>query len=141
MEARVKVAGECVGEIGAGFAVLACVMDGDGQSDTEYMLKKLSGLRVFEDENDKMNLSVKDVGGEILLISQFTLAGDARHGNRPSFSAAADPEYAEKTLSELKKGLEERGVCVKTGVFRAHMSVELINDGPVTILLDSRKDF
>ncbi len=140
-EARVTVAGECVGEIGKGFAVLACVMDGDAQADSDYILKKLSGLRVFEDENDKMNLSVKDVGGEILLVSQFTLAGDARHGNRPSFSTAANPEIAEKMLVELKKGLEQQGISVKTGVFRTHMHVSLVNDGPVTILLDSRKDF
>lgn len=102
---------------------------------------KLAGLRVFEDEQGKMNLSVGEVGGEILLVSQFTLLGDARHGRRPSFIEAARPEAAEPLLHSMRSMLRQRGLRVETGRFRAHMQVELVNDGPVTILIDSRKVF
>ncbi len=139
--ASVDVAGERVGEIGVGFLVLLGVMAGDTDVDRSYIVKKIAGLRVFEDADEKMNLSLKDVGGSVLLVSQFTLAGDARHGNRPSFSGAARPEEAEPVCSQVKADLEAIGLHVETGRFRTHMEVSLVNDGPVTILLDSRKDF
>ena len=137
----VTVDGEETGRIERGFLVLAGAEEGDTQADMEYCVKKICGLRVFEDENEKMNRSLKDVGGSVLLVSQFTLAGDARHGNRPSFSGAARPEEAEPLCAQVKADLEAAGLRVETGRFRTHMEVSLVNDGPVTILLDSRKDF
>ena len=107
----------------------------------QYIAGKIAGLRVFEDEEEKMNLSLQDVGGSCLLVSQFTLLGDARHGRRPSFSKAARPEMAEPLFCELVETLRGSGLTVETGRFRTHMEVELVNDGPVTILLDSRKGF
>ena len=139
--ASVTVEGELVSEIGNGFLVLVGAEDGDGESDVRYCADKIAGLRVFEDAQDKMNLSVTDAGGSVLLVSQFTLLGDARHGRRPSFIAAARPEVAEPLLETMKAMLEEKGLHVETGRFRAHMDVELVNDGPVTILIDSRKVF
>jgi len=139
--ASVDVEGERVGEIKNGFMVLVGVMEGDTDKDTAYIAKKIEGLRVFEDSEDKMNLSLKDVGGSLLLVSQFTLAGDARKGNRPSFSTAARPEIAEPMFEELVKILRAGGLTVETGRFRTHMEVSLVNDGPVTILLDSRREF
>ena len=139
--ASVTVEGELVSEIGNGFLVLVGAEDGDGESDVRYCADKIAGLRVFEDAQDKMNLSVTDAGGSVLLVSQFTLLGDARHGRRPSFIAAARPEVAEPLLETMKAMLEEKGLHVETGRFRTHMKVELLNDGPVTILLDSRKGF
>lgn len=139
--ASVTVEGELVSEIGNGFLVLVGAEDGDGESDVRYCADKIAGLRVFEDAQDKMNLSVADAGGSVLLVSQFTLLGDARHGRRPSFIAAARPEEAEPLLETMKAMLEEKGLHVETGRFRAHMDVELVNDGPVTILIDSRKVF
>lgn len=139
--ARVTVEGEVVGSIGAGFMVLAGAQDGDTEQDALLAADKLAGLRVFEDEEGKMNRSILNVGGEILLVSQFTLLGDARHGRRPSFSAAARPQTAEPLLEQMKALLTARGLRVETGRFRAHMHVELVNDGPVTILIDSRKVF
>lgn len=138
---RVTVDGEETGRIERGFMVLVGAQEGDTQADMDYCVKKICGLRIFEDENDKMNLSLKDVGGSVLLVSQFTLAGDARHGNRPSFSGAARPEEAEPLCAQVKADLEAAGLRVETGRFRTHMEVSLVNDGPVTILLDSRKDF
>ncbi|MBQ6646504.1 MAG: D-tyrosyl-tRNA(Tyr) deacylase [Clostridia bacterium] len=137
----VDVDGERVGAIDQGFLVLLGVMEGDTDADREYIVKKIAGLRIFEDSEDKMNLSVGDVGGKILLVSQFTLAGDARHGNRPSFSSAARPEVAEPLCNKVADDLRARGLTVETGRFRTHMEVSLLNDGPVTILLDSRKEF
>ncbi|MBQ9408041.1 MAG: D-tyrosyl-tRNA(Tyr) deacylase [Clostridia bacterium] len=137
----VDVDGERVGAIDQGFLVLLGVMEGDTDADREYIVKKIAGLRIFEDSEDKMNLSVGDVGGKILLVSQFTLAGDARHGNRPSFSNAARPEVAEPLCDKVADDLRARGLTVETGRFRTHMEVSLLNDGPVTILLDSRKEF
>lgn len=137
----VDVDKERVGEIQLGFMCLIGVMDGDTEADCQYIAKKITGLRVFEDAEDKMNLSLKDVGGSVLLVSQFTLAGDARKGNRPSFSTAARPEVAEPLFERLKAMILEAGIPVETGRFRTHMEVALVNDGPVTILLDSRREF
>ena len=139
--ASVTVDGEVTGKIGRGFMVLVGSEVGDTEADARLCADKLAGLRVFVDDEDKMNRSVLDVGGEILLVSQFTLLVDARHGRRPSFIAAARPEEAEPLLETMKAMLEEKGLHVETGRFRAHMDVELVNDGPVTILIDSRKVF
>ncbi len=138
--ASVQVDGRTVGAVGAGLLVFLGIAPGDGEADIAYIVKKCTGLRVFEDENGKMNKSVLDTGGGVLLISQFTLHGDARKGNRPSFSSAAPPETAiplyEKTIAAFRELLP-----VETGIFGADMQVELINDGPVTILLDSERLF
>ena len=139
--ASVTVAGELVGEIEKGYMVLVGAGEDDTEADVNYCAEKISGLRVFEDEQEKMNLSVQDVGGSVLLVSQFTLLGDARHGRRPSFSHAARPEMAEPLFELLCKKVAERGLHVETGRFRTHMEVSLVNDGPVTILLDSKKGF
>ncbi len=139
--ASVTVEGEIAGKIGKGYMVLAGAEAGDTEADARLCADKLAGLRVFEDDEGKMNLSIEDVGGEILLVSQFTLLGDARHGRRPSFIAAARPEAAEPLLVKMQEILENRGLHVETGRFRTHMEVELVNDGPVTILIDSRKVF
>ena len=139
--ASVTVDGEVTGKIGRGYMVLVGAEVGDTEADARLCADKLAGLRVFVDDEGKMNRSVLDVGGEILLVSQFTLLGDARHGRRPSFIAAARPEEAEPLLVTMKAMLEEKGLHVETGRFRAHMDVELVNDGPVTILIDSRKVF
>ncbi len=139
--ASVKVENAVIGKIGKGYMVLVGAEVGDTEADARLCADKLAGLRVFVDGEGKMNLSVIDVGGEILLVSQFTLLGDARHGRRPSFIAAARPEEAEPLLLKMRAMLEERGLHVETGRFGAHMDVELVNDGPVTILIDSRKVF
>ncbi len=139
--ASVDAEGERTGEIEKGFMVLVGVMEGDTDADMEYIAKKVAGLRIFEDAEEKMNLSVSDVGGKLLLVSQFTLAGDARHGNRPSFSHAARPEDAEPMFMRLVEKLRGMGLEVQTGRFRTHMEVRLLNDGPVTILLDSGRAF
>ena len=139
--ASVTVDGEVTGKIGRGYMVLVGAEVGDTEADARLCADKLAGLRVFVDDEGKMNRSVLDVGGAILLVSQFTLLGDARHGRRPSFIAAARPEEAEPLLITMKAMLEEKGLHVETGRFRAHMDVELVNDGPVTILIDSRKVF
>ena len=139
--ASVTVENEVVGSIGRGYTALVGAEVGDTEADARLCAEKLAGLRVFEDAEGKMNRSVADVGGAILLVSQFTLLGDARHGRRPSFIAAARPEQAEPLLETMKAMLEEKGLHVETGRFRTHMEVELVNDGPVTILIDSRKVF
>lgn len=139
--ASVTVEDERVGEIGTGLAVLLGVEEGDGPSDVEYMCNKLEGLRVFEDEEGKMNLSTADVGGGFLVISQFTLLGDCRKGRRPSYVRSAPPEEANALYEEVAQGLRGRGFEVATGRFRAEMKVELVNEGPVTLLVDSRKVF
>ena len=140
-EASVTVAGETVGKIGPGFMVLIGVSTEDTEKDLRYMADKVPNLRIFEDAEDKMNLSLKDVGGEILAVSQFTLYGDARGGRRPSFIAAARPEAANELYEQLVASWREQGIHVETGRFRTHMEVGLVNDGPVTILLDSTKGF
>ena len=139
--AEVVVEGETVGKIGDGFMVLLGAENGDTEADARYCAEKIAGLRVFEDENDKMNLSLADVGGSVLLVSQFTLLADARHGRRPDFIQAARPEAAEPLCELVRSIIEAKGIRVETGRFRTHMQVSLLNDGPVTILLDSRKKF
>ena len=139
--ASVSVEGEIRGQIGAGFLVLIGVEEGDGDADFKYIADKGPNLRVFEDEQGKMNRSLLDVGGELLAVSQFTLLGDARGGRRPSFITAARPETADPMYERLVADWRARGIRVETGVFGAHMKVSLVNDGPVTILLDSRRRF
>ena len=137
--ASVTVEGEVTGQIDRGFLVFLGVAEGDTEKDLQYIIDKVVGLRVFEDEAGKMNLSVKDVGGAILAVSQFTLYGDCRHGKRPSFTQAAKPEEANALYERFVDGCRAAGVQVETGRFRTHMLVGLENDGPVTILLDSNK--
>ena len=132
-----KVNGTLVSEIPFGLTVFLGVKCGDTEKQAAYLAKKIAALRIFEDENGKMNLSVKDVGGEVLLVSQFTLYGDVSHGNRPSFTLAERPERAEQLYKYAAKELRLQGVPVKTGVFGADMKIEQYNDGPVTILLES----
>lgn len=139
--ASVTVEGEPVSAIGQGLMVLVGAEEGDTAEDVSFIAGKIAGMRIFEDADDKLNLCVKDVGGEVLLVSQFTLLGDARHGRRPSFSHAAAPEIAEPLVDQLRDALLAQGISTKTGRFRTHMKVLLENDGPVTILLDSRKLF
>lgn len=139
--ASVTVSGELVGQIQKGYMVLVGAEEGDVEADVNYCAEKIAGLRVFEDAEEKMNLSVQDVGGEVLMVSQFTLLGDARHGRRPSFIRAARPEAAEPMFELLCRKVQDKGIHVETGRFRTHMEVSLVNDGPVTILLDSRKGF
>ena len=141
LESSVKVDGETVGQIGQGFMVLCGVEVGDTMDDVRYCVEKTAGLRIFEDDAGKMNRSILDEGGEILAISQFTLHGDARHGRRPSFITAARPELAVPMYEAYCKGLRDKGIHVETGIFQADMKVSLINDGPVTLLLDSRRLF
>ena len=130
------VDGELISEIPFGLTVFLGVKTGDTEKEAAYIAKKIAGMRIFEDENGKMNLSVQDVGGEVLLVSQFTLYGDATKGNRPSFTLAARPEVAEPLYEYTVKELASYGVTVKKGVFGADMQIEQNNDGPVTILLE-----
>jgi D-tyrosyl-tRNA(Tyr) deacylase len=139
--ARVVVEEESVGEIGPGLAVLLGVEEGDEENDALYLAEKTAGLRIFEDGEGKMNLSVTDTGGEILVVSQFTLLADCRQGRRPGFSRAAPPEKANALYEHYVDLLRERGLRVETGTFQAMMEVSLVNRGPVTMLLDSRKVF
>jgi D-tyrosyl-tRNA(Tyr) deacylase len=140
-EARVDVDAREVGRIGKGLAILIGIAKDDKEGDIEYLVEKVTGLRIFEDKEGKMNLSVIDVKGEILVVSQFTLYGDCRKGRRPSFDQAAPPEVAEKLYNLFVKKIRERGIRVEIGRFRALMDVHLLNWGPVTILLDSKKLF
>ncbi len=137
--ASVTVDGNITGEIGTGFLVLLGVEVGDTDTDLKYIVDKVRGLRVFEDDDGKMNRSIEDVGGAILAVSQFTLLGDARGGRRPSFITAARPDLAVPMYENAVEMWRESGIKVETGVFGADMKVSLVNDGPVTILLDSRK--
>lgn len=140
-KAKVTVDGKIVGEISRGLMVLVGVVEGDTDKDVQYLADKVTGLRIFEDEAEKMNLSVKDIGGEILSVSQFTLYGDCRKGKRPSFDKAAKPETAIILYEKFNELCRQQNIKVETGVFGAHMLVELANNGPVTILLDSSKMF
>ncbi len=140
-EASVAVEGCTIGKIADGLLVLLGVEAGDEETDLKYIYQKTTGLRVFHDEAGKMNLSVSDVGGELLVVSQFTLLGDVRKGKRPSFTAGAEPEKARKLYEAFCDLARKDGFSVATGEFGAHMEVQLLNDGPVTILLDSRKRF
>ena len=141
VRSSVSVEGEIKGSIGQGLMVLVGVAEGDTEDDAAYIADKVSKMRIFEDEDDKLNLSVKDVGGEVLAVSQFTLLADARKGRRPGFSHAARPEVANELYQKVIEGIRENGIHVEEGVFQTHMLVEIANDGPVTILLDSRKTF
>jgi D-tyrosyl-tRNA(Tyr) deacylase len=140
-EASVRVDGEVVGRIGPGLLVLLGVGQGDSDSDADYLADKVANLRIFADDAGQMNRSVLDARGEILVVSQFTLYGDARKGRRPGYSDAAPPEEASGLYEHFVSRLRQSGLRVETGVFRAMMEVGLVNQGPVTILLDSRKGF
>ena len=137
----VTVDGELKGSIGSGFMVLIGVETGDTEKDAAYIADKITGLRIFEDEEDKLNLSIEDVKGEILAVSQFTLLADARKGRRPGFTRAARPEEANALYQTVIQRIREKGIHVEEGVFQTHMVVDIQNDGPVTILLDSHKLF
>ncbi len=136
-ETSLSVDGELISKIPFGLTVFLGIKVGDSEKQADYIAKKIAGLRIFEDENGKMNLSVKDVGGEVLLVSQFTLYGDASHGNRPSFILAERPERAEPLYEYAAKQLAAYGIPVKKGVFGADMQIVQHNDGPVTVLLES----
>lgn len=140
-QASVAVDGEVSGRIGAGVVVLLGVAADDTADDVQFMADKIVDLRIFGDDEGKMNRSLAEVGGAMLVVSQFTLLGDARKGRRPSYIAAAPPELAERLYEEFVAAARGRGIEVATGKFRAHMDVSLVNDGPVTLLLDSRKLF
>lgn len=141
LRANVAVQSQIVGEIGQGLMVLLGVETGDTDKDLDYIVGKVIGLRIFEDAEGKMNLSLKDVGGAMLAVSQFTLLGDARGGKRPSFITAERPEVASRLYEAACAAWRSQGVNVEMGVFGADMAVSLVNDGPVTILLDSRRAF
>jgi D-tyrosyl-tRNA(Tyr) deacylase len=139
--AKVTVGERVTGEIGRGLLVLLGVEQNDGPADVQYISSKIRDLRIFADDNEKMNLSVLDTKGGVLVVSQFTLSGDARNGRRPSFASAAPPQIARDLYEEVVRELNASGLLVATGEFQAMMQVVLVNDGPVTILLDSRKTF
>ena len=137
--AEVEVNGRLAGKIAKGLLVFVGVGKGDGEADISYLTSKIPDLRIFEDHSGKFNLSLKEVGGEMLIVSQFTLFGDTRKGRRPSFSDAEDPPVAKILYEQLIENMKGQGIPVQTGEFQATMEVRLVNDGPVTLLLDSRK--
>ena len=139
--ACVKVDGQEVSAIGKGFLVLLGVGADDTVDDVEYMVRKISGLRIFYDQEGRMRLPLQEVGGAVLVVPQFTLYGDVRKGSRPSFTAAAPPELGLQLYEEVMRGIKDRGLAVSGGRFREMMEVELVNDGPVTILLESKRGF
>lgn len=139
--ASVTVGKKEVSKIESGLLVFLGIGKNDTESDLKYMIDKVLGLRIFQDSDEKMNLSLLDTGGELLVVSQFTLYGDVRKGRRPSFSESADPESGEKYYKQFIDEVKIAGVDTKEGIFGADMKVDLLNDGPVTILLDSKKDF
>ena len=139
--ASVSVAGEVVGSIGQGLVVFVGVASGDTEKDVQYLAEKTTGLRIFGDEEGKLNLSVLDINGELLLVSQFTLLADTRKGRRPSFIEAAPPAQAEELFGQFVEQVRASGLKVATGRFQQYMQVEIHNDGPVTIMLDSRDKF
>lgn len=140
-QASVAVGGETAGKIGMGLLVLLGVGSEDSEADAAYLADKVANLRIFADGEGKLNLSVKDVQGEILAVSQFTLYGDCRRGRRPSFSSAAPPDKARGLYQSFVVRLREQGLEVQTGVFQAHMDVSLVNDGPVTLIMSSQGEF
>ena len=139
--ASVSVDGQVVGKIDAGLLALVAVADGDTPADLEYTASKIRDVRIFPDADGRMNRSVVDSGGALLVVSQFTLMGDVRNGRRPGFTGAAAPDVARRVYEDLVARLRNDGLRVETGVFQAHMHVDLVNDGPVTILVDSRRAF
>jgi D-tyrosyl-tRNA(Tyr) deacylase len=139
--AEVTANGRVSGRIGAGLLVFVGVADSDGPADVHYIAAKIRDLRIFPDEDDRMNRSVVERGGAVLVVSQFTLCADCRKGRRPSFDDAAPPQIAEALYHDVVRELRHAGLTVETGVFQAHMDVALVNDGPVTILLDSQRRF
>ena len=140
-EADVTVEENITGAIKGGLVVLLGVEEGDSEADAAYMAEKIAGLRIFEDKEGKMNLSLQDTGGQVLAVSQFTLLGDARKGKRPSFAKAARPEEARKLYRRFVELIKGKNIDVQEGIFQAEMLVRIYNDGPVTILLDSKKLF
>jgi D-tyrosyl-tRNA(Tyr) deacylase len=140
-ESSVTVNGDVIGEIGPGVTVLLGVEADDSENDADQLVKKIAQLRIFNDVEGKFNRSLEDVGGAVLVVSQFTLHGDARKGNRPSFVRAARPEQAIPLYERVVQGFRDRGIPVKAGKFGAHMEVRILNDGPVTILIDTKKLF
>lgn len=140
-KASVTIDGEIGGEIGSGLVVLLGIRRGDTETDLRWLAEKIANLRIFGDHDGKMNLSVADIAGEVLIISQFTLYGDCRKGRRPGFSGAAPPDIAEPLYNKFLKEMESLKLTVASGTFQAEMAVELINDGPVTLLVDSEKTF
>jgi D-aminoacyl-tRNA deacylase len=137
-ESSVTVDGDCIGNIGKGLMVLLGVAEGDTRREADFLVDKILNLRIFEDEDGKMNLSLKNTGGALLVVSQFTLLGDCRKGRRPSFVQAASPEKAEELYEYFVEKAKENGIYVETGRFRAMMDVSLINDGPVTLIVESK---
>jgi D-tyrosyl-tRNA(Tyr) deacylase len=135
--AQVTVDGEVCGRIDRGILVLLGVLQGDEEAGARQLAQKVAGMRIFDDAEGKMNLSVSDIGGGVLVVSQFTLAGDCRKGRRPSFDAAAQPEIAQRLYEVFAQAIAEQGIPVSTGRFRAHMMVELVNDGPVTFVVET----
>ena len=139
--ASVSVDGQVVGRIEAGLVALVAVAEGGTPADLEYTASKIRDVRIFPDAEGRMNRSVADIGGAVLVVSQFTLMGDVRNGRRPGFTGAAAPDVARRAFEDVVARLRDAGLPVETGVFQAHMLVELVNDGPVTIMLDSRRAF
>lgn len=137
-KASVSIDEEVVGQIGRGFMVLVGVEEADSQEDVDYLVRKTANMRIFEDEEGKMNISLKDVGGQVLSISQFTLHANTKKGNRPSFVDAAKPDHSLPLYEAYNEGLRQEGLTVETGEFGADMQISLINDGPVTIIIDSK---